>query len=565
MVEKINSQESKGSIDSTTKELEPQVAMSQRLQKDTSQQEILTKTQSLEEWADSIVAPDGVDIDGIQATVNLSRFGLKTPQDVIRFLRSPAGEATIAEIGAEIAKAEAIQAQQQFEQQQHSLLMHRLRALLLLWFIAKETNAAEKISELTKELDDKLLKAGDKSKSVKSSNQSDIAEAHSYFDKAINALTEKQNENTMLTKNLTERLEQLMEQEKSIVSKYSEYDSGLKRLEDSANNGNFTQEEIELKIKALSEEIDTMTSEIGNLLEEGKDTEARALLNKQNALNLQIGVLHDVRAVNNAQKYYADAEGNLVYTFKEAHFILVKGETPNLNQRIIKDNGQLYLLKPGQDWNTVKENPEAKAKARQEYKILKQDLMSVKSIVRHHKNYEHRIQNEQISDTKGRLDKAKQESLLLSNQLNLVQAARASSEDAAKQLHLSLRPIPSPTPTAGSSHTKKPSQASDTTFYREQIKALRDSHHITRGQLIQLASQAPAGKGKAAVEYIRKEFESYSRRGPIPQVLMQSYLRNLERFGVDTTKPGVTSIKSPIEEQKDTAPNPFKTKPHPFK
>lgn len=528
---------------------------------DIKPQKVTTRAKSLEEWAQSIMSPKQDEMGSYQNAINLSRFGLKNAQDVIEFLKSPGGEATLAEIGATLNHRKAIQEQQIIDRQAHDRLMHQLRALLFLWFIEGKTHAAHRLRDLIEKQNNKLLK--DEAKLINSSTSRSEAEKRAEigaviasYDKVIHTIDKKLELNATEEKELEALMDKLEHQGKQIEAKYNEYESELLQLENSPAHENLSEPEIDSQIKLISSEMDKLTDIISQLLDTNDEDGARALLHKQNALNLKAATFYDMKAVHNSKKYYADAQGNAVGSFKDAHFILSKGETQELDQKLIKVDNKMFLLKPGQNWDSIKDNTEAKNKARNDYKHSKQEFMSVKKVVQHHKMFELTIQKAQVNDTEKQITQNKNEQILLKNQMNLVQSARASAENLLKQNNLAQE-APRPTPTAGHAATPKPSQASATLFYREQIKLLKQSQNISYDDLLNLANRAPGKNSSRATEFLKQEFTKLSRNSAIPQTTMQNLLINLEKFGV--------TPKKQLTEAPHNSPSPLSTKPDPFK
>ncbi len=524
---------------------------------DTHQARQIEPPKSVEEWAKSIISTKSDEIGSPQTTINLSRFGLKNARDVVAFLESPAGEITLGEIGAEIAHQDTIKEQQRFAIQEHNLLMHRIRALLFLWFIEEKSHAAAELRDLVVKQNTKTAKDEAKLHSNPSSESSaQLNEALADYDRTMKAIQKNLEKNSDQLAKFDEILSNLKTQGQEIEEKYNEYENELLSLENSIpSHANLSEPEIEDQLKVIENEANQIVDQITESLESNDDQKANNLKNKLSALNIKAAVLFDMRAVHKSEKYYADAEGNKVTSFKDAHFILNKGKTEEQSEKLVKADNQLYLLKPGQTWDSVKDNQQAKEEASTHYEQSKQQFMSVKKVVHHHKNFEQTVQKAQVSETEQRREHCRGERELLKNQMNLVQSARASAEQALKQPNLGQEPS-RPTPTAGHATSPKPSQASATLFYREQIKLLKQSSDITEKALYDLANQAPRVIRKEATEFLKQEFTKLSQRGAIPQTTMQNLLQRLERFGVSP------KLNKSVEEQTYQSPSPFSTKPN---
>lgn len=514
---------------------------------------------SIEDWAESVISSKQNEIGS--PTISLSRFGLKNAKDVITFLKSPGGEATIAEIGAEIDHKEAIKEQQRLYIQEHNLLMHRIRALLFLWFVEEKSHAADKLRDFIEKQNTRLLK--EEARIISSSNprtdtpeQKALQETLATYDKAIGALADKLTKNTDQGKNLEELMNILEDKGSKIEEKYNEFESELNKLEVAADTReNFSEAEIEAQLKVLELEAFEIGDKITQSIEANDDDAINALKIKLNALELKAATLSDMKAVHKSEKYYADADGNKVTSFKDAHFILKQGKTEEHDEKLIKVDNKLYLLKPGQTWDSIKDNPIEKNEARNNYKLSKQACMSVKKVVQHHKDFEKTVHKAHVSETEKQIDQNKSERLLLKNQVLLVQSARASAEHALQQPNLGQEP-PKPTPTAGSASTPKPNQSA--AYYKQELDRLKHSPHISRKELFDLANQTPGPNKKHATDFLKQEFTKLPQRGPIPQTTMQTLLQTLERLGAPSAP---SKQKKHVEEEPYKSPTPFSTKP----
>jgi effector protein LidA len=574
---------------------EPKAAVEpERTQKAEIPAPVVENKMTLDQWVDSIISrlQDKEDPErkkDYRPTVNLSRFGLKTSEDVKTFLQSPAGEAVIREMGAKLALEKAIVQEQQLQAQEHRLLMSRLKAFLFMLYLSDKADAADRARDLIikyNELSQEKAKhaATDSPKKDTKRNEA-LAESIAKYEDAVRQAQENVAKGEVLQK----QRDELVKEGEHLQAKYNVYDASLEEFDKSdAARIKLTPDEIKVQANQLSPEMDehakmihkaleggnardarglllkaqiaqlakqmdAQADNINDLLLAGKDDEARALLEQQNALNLKAANLHDLLAVNDKRKYYVNEQGEKTHNFHEAQFILVRG------QKIVKDGqGEIYLLQPNQDWESVKNDSAAKARALQDYKDLKPQLMCVKKVVAHNKGLETAMNQDQIAETDQLIKANRAEGLLIANMISQQQAARSSAQYELDNPG-PARNVSRPTPTAGNAAVPKPSQASATLFYREQIQELKLAQNITYEQLHSLADNLPRGPNQeAAKEYLKQ----MPRTGNIPHLQMQSMLQNMERFGIDATKPAVTKIQNPLEKA-NTAPTPLSMMPDP--
>lgn len=524
---------------------------------------------TLDEWVDFIFAEDAKKTDpaseelskeDFRPTVNLGRFGLKTPEQVKKFLHSPAGEATIGEIGAHLALEKAIEEEQRMAQQEHRLLMSKIQALLFLWYLNKESNAAEKIKEIVIQQNEKAIEhaksTGSETQTSSTTSQSikDLEDTIANYSKAIEAIQNKE-------KVLDQKMKKLENEAAHIEIKYDIYESNLLDFEQQLDEQpNLTPEQIAAKINNLKEQMDAHVSEVDRLLRGGQDDAARSLLHILTGLNLQAASLHDMLSVHNKQKYFANEHGEEVSSIKDAQYTLDR------SQKLIKDeDGKLHLIKSDENWEDIKRSPEAKEAAHQAFNQLKQnpEAMSVKKVVQHNKVLENQMNTEEVKEVSKLQKDSKAQELLIGNQISqltatrgaLLKQANQATQSGAVMEQLSTSPVPTPTPTSsgGGGVAPKLSQATPTDVYKNRLQELKQASNVTRDDLINLANQAPGKNKVAANAYLQMMFINMPRTGNIPFQTMQSMLKNLERFGIDATKEGVTSIKSPNDLKHENA------------
>jgi effector protein LidA len=509
-------------------------------------------TNSLEQWAHSLFDSDQNSDSQQSPTTALARFGLKNAKDVIQFLNSPAGETVVGEIGAQVALEQAIQSNNQQEQRQHELLVHRLKVALFLWFLEDKVHAIDTMRELILEQNQKAIaqaKTPIHQPPPTSNPQLEVLEkVLTGYNIAIDLAQNKQNALFSEEATLQEQKQQLYNLGQLLHSKYADYEQEMNSVGKDWNIDTINHH-IEELIKEMTAHVDT----INKIIE--MNAEATKLLNHHNGLNLKLVHLYDMKEVHLEHKYYADAKGKPITSFEDAFknavFVL------NNSQKIINDNGQYYLLKAGQNWDEIKHSPDSTAReqAKMDYESSKKEIMSVKNVVLINKGLETTIHTDRVQETEKKIQHNVAEQSLISNQINLLQAARANAQSMATDLNKTQT---APTPTLTPASSSKAHQASPTRHYGEQIRRLKESKQISINDLQNLVNQAPLNNRENAQLYLT----SLSLKGAISQQTMQMLLKNFARFGIDTTRPAVTSIKTPMELQQDsTAPNPFKTNP----
>lgn len=502
----------------------------------------------LDQWAEKAFAamkPEEL------PTIYLSRFGIKTAMDLKKFLKSPAGETVIAEIKAQIAQNENIEAQQRFEQQEHRLLVSRIKAFLLFLFLAKEAYASDKVKEIIESQNEKVLKPTHKPESTSVSSAPEREKALQEMMTRYNDALKAAEQNSI---DAQKQLQELKIAGEQIETRYQDYDTSLNQVDEEIKSDAFGPAQVESRIVDLNNQMKYGAENINKLLSAKDESGARTLLHQQTALNLQLATLMDIRAVHRGDKYYANAMGGQEQSYKDAAFILPK------DQKILvhTEGGttKCYLVKENETLDSLRQTPGALEAAESAYEANKGQHMIVRKVVHHNKGIETNEHRTKVDVANQIIQESAEQKRLITNQMAMLQAMRGSALNASEGME-APRPVPTPTPTTTS---QKPTQAAATILHRDRLVEIKNPP-LTREDLQNLGSLIPEPQLR---EKFNQEYnKNIPRQGPIPPLKMQHMLKTLEQFGIDTTKPGVTSIRNPLELQQDaaTAPTPFSTKP----
>ncbi len=537
-------------------------------------------------------------------TVTVSRFGIKSPKDIVTFLRSPAGDSLMTKMGTQMAIEKSLDDYLQLERREQELMMHRIRAAFFLWALEKKAHAHDKQEEIVLEQNAKAIKNSGKtstptttSSTPTAAQRAGLLQAIDDYQRALAKNQERQKELADERGELDKKLGKLNAEGELITFKYDLFEAQL------ADFDNFLAECAKLDPKASDKEIEqhiTMVKQkmedyllhVEDLIMKNQDEEASLVMKMHVALGLQLATQHDRLAVKDEKKYYVREDGSEAKTFEEAHYVLdthlhtqdesLKAIALELRrERIHKDeNKKYYLLKPGQTWDSIKDNEDAKNEAHKKFEHKKPELMVVKKLVRHNKGLETEFHQERVDDVKEKIQTNEKERQLANNQKNVIESSLAQCNAQLQQLDNDVkalntttptpRPVPTPTVTGGPSAPKPTKTLSTAQNYKEKLEMFKQMPKLsmTPEQLLDLAGQAPKTQRTDALQYVQSEIarQRFPSSTPIPPVAMQSLLQNLERFGVSATKPSVTAIKSPRElakepERSSTAPTPFSINP----
>lgn len=501
------------------------------------------KLDSLEQWANKL-------FDTESPTVSLGRYGMKTPADVIKFIKSPAGEVLIGEMKTQYAEELRTREEIQLKQREEGFFKLLLRVALILMYIENKAHASDKVKELVLEQNKKSVELA---KKVSTPSELNIQKQHkkqlaSDYDKAINSMAQRQD-------SLNTDMAELQLEQQHLEQIATEIDSKFAHFAKALNANELYDEESSLDaLKEHSATIEHELEAVYNQLDINPDDAVAKM--QASKLNLQLVDLRDRIDVLKGNKYLVNAQGEEVSSFKDHAFIL------DPKMKLVVENGVNYLIRQNQDWEKVKENPEDKHRAQQKAESL--DNMGAKKICQHHHRAELTKHQSFFDVLAHKIAHCIEEQLTVKNQMLLLQGAKASAQNLMNEPGLSHQ-APTPAPTL-KAHAQPSLPQNVTLQYKEQIQEIKSLTDYS--QWWKLEPGLP--KGVRAEIQKQEEFRNMPRSGPIPQLFKEFMLRTLERFNVDATRPNITAIKSPtdikLEQQhQSTAPSPFGMKPTPFK
>lgn len=488
-------------------------------------------------------------------TIKLSRFGIKTPSDFKLLLNSPAGHSIIERIAKELALEKAIQDDHQFEARQRALRIARIKAFLFLCFIEEKALAFDRISDFINQENEKAIERAKpaetrtKASPATSRTNVDVLELTKAYNEALKEAQQKMTEGEQLEK----QLDQIIFEKSQLDSKYSIFEQRLNELELTYDDYlKLSLEEIQATIKEQVSKIDELLLNI-----DVEDQQAMLQAQQINGINLFLAVLHDMCAVREDRKFYADILGNKVTSYKDAEMILVHGD------KVIEHNNKLYLVKAGEDWDQIKENSRALEKA--QHNLI--EAKSINKLVIHNKELEYNFNSKRQEDTKSSIVANFDDQMTIANQLNQLAALRANVQHDTKQADADQT---SPAPRLAPSFSNKTSAAApqatkapSTATIKAELDKLKNTKSATYQDILNFDNQIPAGEAKNTLASM---LPNIPRSGPIPDLIMQNLLQNMARFGANPYKPSVTATQTPIAdnatERLHPYPTPFKTTPY---
>ncbi|MDR3443061.1 MAG: hypothetical protein P4L65_08595 [Legionella sp.] len=493
-------------------------------------------------------------------SINLGRFGFKNPNDLKAFLLTPAGDTVKADIGAQIELDETIKKQQEFYSREEEETKHRLKAMLFLYLIEKESHAAKQLQELVTEQNEKAIKQSAPDPKVAQKALAEqkadpgLQQTLANYETAIKSHKEQHQNLVQEEKKLIEQSEKLEKQTTQMNSKYKTYNDSLEEIDKSAADyEKLSNKELDSEIQKLETEVIAQTDKIADLMDNDREDEARVLLDKQNALNLKLISLNDIRSERaNALKFYdangkdSDKNGNKISANDAAYAV------PNKDKQIFERNNTLH--RAGANESNLTEVQ----KIEREIKFLKamNGFLSVKGAVENAQKEEMKFLNGRVSDTRAKLDANKTEQSLIQNQIRLLESSRAAAQAAAQQQSPgagpSGAPTPSPSMSAPSSSKSSPKiSAAVSTFIDDNHKACFDGKMTPNSLSDLLNKKGPRNEQEKAEmqKFLASQLQGIPSTAPIPFQTMQGLLKNMARFGADPNKPGLTAIPDPLDMQ----------------
>lgn len=482
----------------------------------------------------------------------LGRFGLQTADDVIKFLKSPAGETVLALVEEELAEIASIHEYLQLEEMSHELHKRYLVAFLLAALLYKRNAHAHELVDESLEIMQKKLhgeKGSHEEASSIAENSSAYETAAEEIDKAIKQTEAKLHATLAASEKLERRLAE--NQPHAIESKFKTIHEHIDNVHKefahlihlALTPLSPTKSDLSTQIQDKIAQLTTKLAEDSNTVEQkliaGDMHEARTIMTISNARNVQIAALHEMASVLAGESVLFDANLKPTTSFTDAALVLKAGT------KVVEENGKRYLLREGQSLADL--NSEDKTQAENQYNKLKPaELKAVKNLV----NHNHTLEKDTAEGLVKESEKMQQTILSLANQLSTLQAAQSTNQAV-------LRPTPKNTPvpqmTPASSTIPQPRPSAFRNSY-EHVLDLMAKNPTQRD--LQLLSEIYA-KTETPAD-LKKQLQQLKPGMPIEPVTMQrlKQVKHIEQAWLDSRKPDFTK-----DTEISTAPTPFQRTP----
>lgn len=568
--------------------------------------EVTLTSQNLEQWfakleRNSPVSKPttSVESDSYLATLYLSRFGLKSSAQVIRFLNSTQGKAIVAMINEELAEIglrNELTRQQIMDQQ---IRKERLLGALLLGLLYDEAAQAEQIAR-NEETDQKLLKLKEsKSPIVESAHAKEAA--HEHYLLSLQAIEDKLTDKLKESKELETQLKQLEQEEEKIIEKYEILERYLDELEDHFDVLDVHQRQQHIahvqrrmqEVRQEQQRLDPNSPRKGQLEQEYQHLSQREknlenisavtsteehiqklqnlLTEKQNQISTRVGF--PVERVDDRALQVVDIHslGLMSQVEMIARFIdYLNGARLQPSQKMVVQYGRVYVLDRSQSLDNL--SPEEKQNASERAQTLRPNFrlqltQQKESDLRLHRE-KHRTYEAQAQSLQSQILLLGKQKDVLTDSLKALGFKPVNQQVSTTATAVPIsdtRAIPNPRPRASVAPSPKPTsrEIDETNTYRHILSLLKTSPTVESVKKLKQELKGPDGARKIPDEINQnlKEIKGYiKRQGSIPDQTMNNLLENIKRFSLFTTGRGLTpTVPAPTT----TAPSPFDTKPKP--
>ena len=356
----------------------------------------------------------------------LGRYGLKTPHDVIAFLKSKNGEAVLKAINEELAEIASIQEQQFIEERDHQTRRLRAMAWLFLGLLHKRRAHAQHLNQFIQEQIDKRLHKKDSSEdavSLRNELLDDYLRTYSESSKALDMkLQSRQAEKALIDAELhtlQKQWDSILDRQAVLTASVDELEQFSRHLSELAVTPDRHEDAINLKINEISTSLSMLDAEINDRISNNRHSEASHLMQRHSAHLLHNEGLQDMLLVARGERRLFNLDGEETRSMHDAHFIL----TPS--QKIAKDGaGKFYLIGINEDLNQMDEAQKSKALNR--FNKKQTEILTVPRLVHHHCRLEKELHRQREHNAHLHSKSLQDDINLLANQRRHLESAKAA-------------------------------------------------------------------------------------------------------------------------------------------
>ncbi|MCL9684420.1 type IV secretion system protein [Legionella maioricensis] len=250
--------------------------------------------QDVKKWAG--VSTKDIENSDQSPTIKISRFGIKTARDVQTFLRSPAGDSVMAEIGNQLAAEKSLHEYEQLQLREKHLLMNRLKAAFFLWYIEKKAHAAAQQKEIILEQNQRAIKNSGQTPQPTplrpSSERTSLMRSIADYNRAIQSYQNRQSTLEKEYKALNTKLSKLESETHMIKFKYDlygmqlkDFNNTLEKLENAPTPKRVA--ELQAEVDSIQVEMNELQNQVDELIKLNRHDEASTLKQKHTSLSLK--------------------------------------------------------------------------------------------------------------------------------------------------------------------------------------------------------------------------------------------------------------------------------------
>ncbi len=508
----------------------------------------------------------------LNSSTYLSQYGLTTPTAVKTFLKTPAGKAVVEEIQTEILMEHIIKELNQAMYLADELLKQQMRSAFEHWKEEKKEKLIKRNHLIIEQIEELQTRLAKKETIVPLERTTqDVDQLMNHYDDLIRDVELQQK--VLIHKKLALEAERraFETEELSVREQYALYDE---YTHDNYFEPLKNEDDLIQCRHIISEEIDILFQQINKNIEQGQN--AKSLIHQQNACHQRRDRLDEMLAVHKQEKVYLDPHGNTSSSAKEAHFIVSK------DKKLIHEHGEYFLLNANQDWQTVKNNPEARADAKKSFSDTHMALMTVKVRLRHNEQIDLSACKKQLNDNALAIAQINLEQRSYENKIRELQSAQAIMQ---KQLQASMNnnqknnaiPQQTPRPAPSSSINMPTAKPFPSAKLKQSLNELKSSlnQFNTPNRL------TPDRQVNQSRELITSLFSQHSKLSALLPLVREQIFLQMAKYGVQSSlqnqfKHKITSsvnnqyeetlpYKNKVRGTEHKSPTPFNMTPDPYK
>lgn len=491
-------------------------------------------------------------------------------KDMIDFFKSPAGDKVKNLKKMQCAALLDLLKDQEKESKRHALKKALYMANLRLLRIAKREEQAKRYTESWANAIEKTLAQGRvlieqnsyANTAGKANKDADHAQLRAQIAQSYQLATDMCEADVAEKEAKLKEIDALiivLDQElSSINTRYNLLDESLQALDEDAERFE-SMESPQESIQAIEAALAVSHSERAQIISTFHQLNAQgqfsnALLYRLDAVDTRIQALSEMRSLARSEKHGYDRKGAPVHSYRDAAFI-IEGK---LHQDVA--TGQLYLLRPGQNFQNLTDKDRAEAKNR--YENDKQELTSVKEVIKENKKTEMSRHYLQENEAVARQTEAKNELQKSKETLQQVNMAKVSAmtvknptqADLVLPTQLATKPAPAPKP-APAAPVEKVQQ---TGSYSTIMDFMRDVEAMKMKVTSELLSKA---RDRLPNQNAQKTLDLIIRPGePIPPLKMQRIQEAMGKFYAIKQNASEQAKSQPEQTSGYKSPTPLNTK-----